>query len=392
MAQKRLIEDLFEKKSKSFPDFGIESMIEALPRLKNPHIHVPAVHVAGTNGKGSVCTKIAKAFELDGCRVGLYTSPHIDSYTERIQINSSPIAEDDFLRHLQYLYKVCGTDFSFFEAMTLVSFLYFRENNVDVAVIETGLGGRKDATTLCCPILSVITSISLDHTELLGDTVEAIAREKAGIIKKGVQVVIGPHVPYNVIHEYAERNNAPLCQVQGEFSDFDQENSQIALQSLSFLSVSDSSSVAAVAVRPQCRFERILRKVDGESPVQVVLDVAHNPDGIARLMQYVDNVFPRTPCVVLFGVCKDKLYESMLKMLPEDFVLVCTQAASERALPAESLAIAAKKAGVYKIYVEKELDKAVSRALCIASTLQAPLIVTGTFYMMGPIRRLLGAT
>jgi dihydrofolate synthase/folylpolyglutamate synthase len=386
-------------------------MMKALSKLQSPHLHLRAIHVAGTNGKGSTCTKIAKAFEVDGFRVGLYTSPHIDSYTERIQINSTLISEPDFLRHLLHVYKECGEDFSFFEIMTLIAFLYFRENSVDIAVMETGIGGRKDATNLCHPVLSIITSISLDHTELLGDTIEAIAREKAGIIKPGVQVVIGPHVPFHIIQEYAQFFKAPLCRVQGDFSDFDDENSQIALKALSFFPVSEESVRAAISVRPMCRFERISNiypfhlknwildgaKTNSSSgmgiaPVEVILDVAHNPEGISRLMRQVSKVFSGCRCVVLLGVCKDKLYENMLKMLPEGVILICTQASSERALSAIALSEAAKKVGTYEIYVEKELEKAVSQALGIASRLQVPLIVTGTFYMMGTVKRFLGTT
>ena len=165
------------------------------------------IHVAGTNGKGSTSFKIAKALELSGLKVGLFVSPHISSFRERIQVNGSIISEEDVSTLLPMIYSACEANdipATFFEIATAMAFKHFEQSNVDVVVLETGFGGRLDSTNIVRPDLSVITSIGLEHTRILGDTIDLIGREKAGIMKKGIPVLVGPNCPQEV-SERSER-------------------------------------------------------------------------------------------------------------------------------------------------------------------------------------------
>ena len=174
---------------------GLTNMQRMLEKLDHPEKKFKSVHVAGTNGKGSTTTKIAKGLEAAGLRVGLYTSPHISCFRERIQINGTLIPESYLEKTLPKLFDVCTQNSiaaTFFELTTALAFCYFADERVDFASIETGLGGRSDATNVIIPEASVITSIALEHTDILGDTLEKITIEKAGIAKPGVPLVIGP--------------------------------------------------------------------------------------------------------------------------------------------------------------------------------------------------------
>ncbi|NGX48908.1 MAG: Folylpolyglutamate synthase, partial [Candidatus Anoxychlamydiales bacterium] len=179
--------------------------------LNNPHIDFKSIHVAGTNGKGSVATKIAKALSLSGYKTALYTSPHITSYEERISVDGKLISKKDvkvLLKKIFKLRKKLKIYLSFFEITTLLAFLYFSKKKVDFAIIETGLGGRLDATNIITPILSIITSIGLDHTNILGDTIDLIAFEKAGIIKPKIPVVIGRKANVEPIIKKAKKSKS----------------------------------------------------------------------------------------------------------------------------------------------------------------------------------------
>lgn len=384
----------FEKNRDVGMRFGLERIVEASAALSFPERGLRCVHVAGTNGKGSICTKLAKAFELSGYRVGLYTSPHISSFRERIQINGENIPCEVVVRLASVIRERCSEELSFFEATTLIALLWYAEQNVDVAILETGLGGRLDATNICCPDLSIISSISLDHTQYLGNTIEAIAREKAGIVKQGVPVVIGPRVPLGPLQEIAQQKKAPLVQVEGTFVDYDEENTAIARKAIQILSDRwkfVETVDGALHVRPFCRFqeisEGIIEKAYGVS-VRVVLDVAHNPDGIAHLLMKARQRFQRDDFVFLLGVSSDKDVLRMASLLqPAAKAVVCTEALSPRALAASKLAQIVRAPCIFQ---EPELEKAFARAVQIAAAHAAPLLVTGTFFLMHSIRQIVG--
>lgn len=186
---------------------GLKNIQQLNQLLGNPIAQFKSIHVAGTNGKGSVVTKIAKGLEEEGFRVGLYTSPHISCFRERIKINGRMIDEASVTSILERIFNVIEQEkiaATFFEITTALAFLYFAKQRVDFAVLETGLGGRLDATNIVTPLLSIITSISLEHVEQLGETIDAIASEKAGIIKPNIPVLIGPCVPVGIIEKFAD--------------------------------------------------------------------------------------------------------------------------------------------------------------------------------------------
>jgi len=277
---------------------GLDAIAKIDASLGYPSRAYPTVHVAGTNGKGSVSTKIAKGLELSGKRVGLFTSPHIRSVTERIQINGVPIPLSD-------LERLSFPGLTFFEKMTIAGFSYFAEQKVDIAVIEVGLGGRLDATNIITPLLSVITSIDFDHMEFLGNTLELIAKEKAGIIKEGVPVVLGPHVK--------PRHCFPKEHWVEATGNYEEENRAVAARALELLGV----KVQGLDALPPCRFQKIGK---------VILDGAHNPAGIKRTLERIERPFA---CLAAFS----KKPEEMAALLHEAEPLIITEIDHERILP-----------------------------------------------------------
>lgn len=260
-----LIEKLFSYPGRKIQSFEAMQLLDR--RLGHPHRAFRSIHVAGTNGKGSVAAKIAAALQLEGRKTALYTSPHISSYRERIRIDGREISDAAAEKLLKRVFAAAeDLPLSFFDLMTALAFLYFAEENVEYASIEVGLGGRLDATNVIQPVLSVITSIGLEHTALLGSTLEEIAREKGGIAKPGVPLVAGPKAALFFPTAIAAPATPEL------FYDF--ENRSIARKALSLLGVSPESIEAGILTRPPCRFERF-----GD----VILDVAHNPDAFRRL-------------------------------------------------------------------------------------------------------------
>ena len=181
---------------------GLENSFALADRVANPHQHLRFIHVAGTNGKGSVCAFLESIYRHGGLRVGLFTSPHLVSFTERIQVNRAPISQQDVTRLTEQLIESLGAEReqwpfrpTFFEFVTILSLVYFQEQKCDLVIWETGLGGRLDATNIVTPLASVITNIQLDHQQWLGNTIVEIAREKAGIIKPSVPVITGATNP-----------------------------------------------------------------------------------------------------------------------------------------------------------------------------------------------------
>jgi len=241
--------------------------------------------------------KVAAGLQAAGFRVGLYTSPHISSYRERIRIDGSMIPEKTVERHLATLFSLAYETLSFFDLLTALAFLYFKEEAVDYAVVEVGLGGRLDATNVINPVLSVITSIAFDHQEILGDTLEKIAKEKEAIAKPGVPFIAGPRAaPF-----YPRAK--PVLPVLGFY---DKENSAIAEAALRQLGVGEAAIAAGIAVRPPCRFERV-----GEA----ILDVAHNPDGFRRLVEALQIHFPREKFHFIAAFSKDKEWQACLDLI-----------------------------------------------------------------------------
>jgi dihydrofolate synthase/folylpolyglutamate synthase len=362
----------------------------------NPEEGLQCIHVAGTNGKGSVCTKMAKAYELSGHTTGLFTSPHISSFRERFQITGESISQEEVVEGITRIRSCCSDDLTFFEITTLLAFLWFQKRHVQMAVLETGLGGRLDATNVCHPQMCVITSISFDHMNYLGNTLESIAMEKAGIVKEGIPVVIGPRVSSDVVCREAKKKSAPVFQVQGVWNDFDAENSAIARQALLLLHMPSKIIEEALRVRPPCRFQEIdteqLSTKWKEIPEAVILDVAHNPDGIQHLLMKAKASYPNSRVCMLLAVSQDKDVKEMIESLCGCVgAVVCTEAPTSRAMPASMLAQMVQQASEdVHVMSASTPEKALCLALEFAATNHHILLVTGTFFCMSAIRQALG--
>lgn len=325
----QLVQRLYQVNRFTAVKLGLENMQHLNDAFGNPASRFEVVHVAGTNGKGSVAFKIAKALERSGYRTGLFVSPHVSCFRERVQVNGELISEQEVCATLSEIFNVSAQlriPATFFELTTMLAFQHFAKQNVDCVVLEAGLGGRLDSTNIVTPALSVITSIGMDHTRILGNSIPEIAREKAGIIKPRVPVVIGPHAPLELMQEHATKQQAPLVQVPLRASfeeDYNAENTAIAREACLQLNALshrgraaselmidlDSKRVAsALESRPPCRFQvvHLVRPNSKERKVSVVLDVAHNPPAIERLVQLLRKRFPSHKYRFVCGFSADK--------------------------------------------------------------------------------------
>jgi len=368
-----ILHDLFQKNQTTKAEYKLEPFQKLLNAIGNPQHRYPTIHIAGTNGKGSVVLKIAAAFEMAGHRTGMYTSPHISCYRERIQINRQMIPENDVILYMEYLNlkaKDLHLQLSFFEFTTALAFLYFADKQVDIAIIETGLGGRLDATNVLNPLMSIITSISLDHTAILGNTLLEIGKEKAGILRPGIPVVVGPSVPLASLG-----NHSPIIQSN------DPSVNAIAKTALEALSWRLPSHVIDEALKlfPPCRFERILR-----NNRTAILDVAHNPASIELLFQKMEQTFPDQAFNAIFGLSKTKDLAGCLHKIPKSCPLIFTESFHDRSFSAEHLFATAQALGFEKIQICKNPYEAAKKHL------GALTLIFGTFFIMRDVRQALG--
>lgn len=352
---------------------GLENTLRLMARVGNPHKALKAIHVAGTNGKGSTSHLMAAALQASGLRVGLFTSPHLVSLTERIRINGVPIPEEtvaafvtdnkDFLDELQP---------SFFETMTALGFWYFVQQGVDIAVIETGLGGRLDSTNVLTPVLSVITNIGLDHTEFLGNTLAKIAREKAGIIKPGVPCVIGESHPQtmNVFLDRAREcgilgdglettdcriwfadqcgylrtcrlRQAPECELKGNYQEHNLQTAYVALKVLQFSNLQSQISNKSISngFAHVCSMTGLRGRWETlqEQPL-VICDTGHNSHGLQYVAQQLREL--TNPHIwIVFGQVNDKDTEVVMRLLPsgERYHYIFTRPDTQRARSAQEM-------------------------------------------------------
>ena len=284
----RFVEKLFTLPGRNIQTFGAMQLHDA--KLGYSHRQFKTIHVAGTNGKGSVCTKIAAVLQNQGYKVGLYTSPHITTFRERIRINGEMIPE---AAAEEILSQVYDANLSFFDVLTALAFVYFSAEKVDYAVIEVGLGGRLDATNVIQPILTIITSIGHDHTALLGNTLEEIAREKGGIIKPGAPLITGasaaPFFP-EAIHVRPE----PYYEL---------ENRSIAHRALIELGIQSEKGLEAM---PPCRFQQV-----GD----LLFDVAHNPPAFVRLIEALQYHYPNRKFPFYLAFSQDKDWKTCVEIV-----------------------------------------------------------------------------
>ncbi len=364
---------------------GLQRTKNLMAKLQEPQNFYETIHVAGTNGKGSVCAMLNEILRQDGRNVGLFTSPHLESYCERISVNGENISEEDFAAQIERV-KNCNVDATHFETLTAAAFDYFKRRQVDIAVIEVGLGGTLDSTNVITPKISVITNIALDHENVLGD-LENIARNKAGIIKPNVPVVTGATgKPLEIIRDIAKKNNAPLYEVttpadvkinlRGEYQKF---NAAIAMQAAKVLGIADDKILAGLErVHWAGRFEMIDTKFG-----KVLIDGAHNPNGAMALRESLDKYFPTGKRTFIFGALADKNFDEMVRILfrADDFVIV-TPPNSKRAAKVETLCETLTSYGIKNIGVEN-LNDALEKFLH-ADGLK---IAAGSLYLIGDVRK-----
>jgi dihydrofolate synthase/folylpolyglutamate synthase len=374
---------------------GLQNMLFLMHALSGPDRAFDVVHVAGTNGKGSVTTMIAQALQLSGKRVGLYTSPHLSSFRERIRINGEKISEKSVQQLLPVVFQSAEqlkTPATFFELTTALALLYFAEQEIDIAVLETGLGGRLDATNVVTPKLSVITSISFDHTTILGDTLEKIAYEKAGIIKQGIPVVLGPKATELGIEAIAQQQKSRCRIVQGDFADYLQENRAVAREALHELqremSLSKEHIEQGLQCLPPCRFEEI--GGDGCSP-KVILDVAHNPDGLQALFAAVKKRYPHHATRVVAGFSEGKDISTCLQLLKQHSKHIhLIDVDHPRLMPVSRLVSLAEREGVAFEQPSGPLNIVLPAILQLASAEHEIILICGSCFIMHEARIAIG--
>ena len=375
---------------------GLETMRASLSQLGNPERQLRFIHIAGTNGKGSVAAMCAAVLAAAGYRTGLYTSPHLVSLCERFQINGLPITEAEVVRLVEKLRPILETQqprpATFFEAVTILALEYFREQQVDVVVWETGLGGRLDATNAVTPLVSVITNVAFDHMQYLGETLEQIAGEKAGIIKPGIPVVTGADgVALTVIRQVCADLRAPLTVVVdgvnrtpllGRHQAGNCAVAEAALRA-SGLDISDTQLRDGLAqTRWPGRFQIVRR-----DPV-VVLDGAHNAAGATSLAGTLREQFAGKRLALVLGVLRDKNYEEMCRILaPLAVTICCTRVNSERSNDPGLLATLCRRANPNaKVEVFQDLAAAY-RAAGVAADV---VVITGSLFLVGEAMNRLG--
>lgn len=399
---------------------GLTNMRALMARLGNPQERLKMVHVAGTNGKGSCCAMIERTLREAGYKTGLYSSPYIETYNERIRIGFEPIAGDKLAALVEKVWphvESCRQDGYFiteFELGTALAFMAFAEEAVDIAIIEVGLGGRLDPTNIITPLVCVVTEVGMDHMHFLGNTIGEIALEKAGVMKPGVPVALGPqqHEALGVLMAAAKGLGVKVI-------DPNATNVRESAQSVTFDVAVGGETIKNLTVSLPGRHQSenvcaalgaldVLRRKGFNLPLdvirramadvhwpgrlerfgRVILDGAHNDPGVRALCLYADAWLEKEKTVLLTGMMADKETEKMTQRLSQRVrCCVTTTPGVPRAMPAGQLAQEFEAHGL-KTYVEDEPERALRRALALAGP-QGTVLCAGSLYLIGEIRTLL---
>ena len=398
---------------------GLGTIRKILAGLDHPQNKFNCIHIAGTNGKGSVASALASILRRGGYTVGLYTSPHLVRFNERIQINNQPISDNDVVDAYQAVKKVHSgnREPTFFEFATAMALYTFGRKSVDWAVIETGMGGRLDATNMINPSLAIITNISLEHREYLGNTLAQIAAEKAGIIKSRLPVITGIRQKnaLSVVTDIARKKSAPLyCfgtdfkvrrNSSGLFSYFGIDNAWRNLQTgmLGNYQVDNAALVlAAVEILNQKHTHLDLAAIQGGlsknrwpgrleiagSKPLIILDGAHNFMAARNLCQYLAQNLSDKKITYIIGILDDKPYKSMLNsLLPVGSRIILTKAKIDRAMPPETLFPIAKRI-LNDVTIIPDVSQAINHALKTASADEV-ICIAGSLYVVGEAKEAL---
>jgi len=398
-------------------DYNLGHMDEVLRQLGNPHLAARAVHIAGTKGKGSVAAMVAQVLTLLGYKTGLYTSPHLHNLRERIAVDGTLISEEQFAELMTelkpYFEAVNVRQLTFFEALTVLAFAYFKKEQAHFQVLEVGLGGRLDATNVAQPEVCVITSISLDHTQILGDSLEKIAYEKGGIIKPGSVVVLSPQEEEvtSVINDICRQQRAKLVQVGKEITwhgvaadfyhqslilegkmgthrltipllgDYQLENTATAIAALEILSSVGFTISAADIAKGLSRVEWPGRFQILEREPLVLVDGAHNVASMKRLVSNINAYFTYKRIFLILGVSCDKdisgIVRELISLSPQ---VIVTQTSHSRAAPPSTVVAEFDKRGI-KSEVSDTVAKGLSRAMSLTGETDV-VCVTGSLFVV----------
>lgn len=415
---------VFHREGKKAFKPGLQHIQFLCNYFDNPEKKLKCLHIAGTNGKGSSSHLIASILQEHGYKVGLYTSPHLKNFTERFKINGVEIPEKWIVDFVQTNKEFIETyQASFFEWTVIMAFLYFQEKNVDFAVIETGLGGRLDSTNIIDPIACLITNISFDHQDILGNTLEEIAGEKAGIIKPNTPVTISEFdtITASIFTSKAEKEHSPilfakkevqiypigsdqnnqLFEVNSSYWDkftiecpllgnYQQHNIQgviawtAQLSQLNIISLEKYKIQQGIAqVVKNTKLKGRFQTLSSKNP-EIIVDTAHNESGIQHVLQQIAQK-EKTNLTIILGMVKDKDVNKILSLLPENASYIFTEINNPRRLPKEELMQLAKNAGKRGILIEN-----VNEAICYVkeNRVNDLVLIFGSTYLVAEINDL----
>ncbi|MDI6742211.1 MAG: folylpolyglutamate synthase/dihydrofolate synthase family protein [Smithella sp.] len=395
--------------------FGLQAIKALLSRLGNPHKSYPTIIIGGTNGKGSTAAMTASILHRAGYRVGLYTSPHLIDVRERIVVNGKKISQRNFGRTIEHVKSAIKNPITYFEFLTAVALAHFQNEQVDIAVLEVGLGGRLDATNVGHPLVSVITNIALDHTAYLGGTLQSIAYEKAGIIKRNSICVTGAKqkTVLDMLEKACRKRRTKLYRLGRDIKIKKQANSLLTYEGLrrevKNLAVplrgdhQQSNAALALATIEICATKGFpvddnaihdgLRKTRWDARMEILqekplflLDGAHNPAGMDSLCRFLKKEFSDKKIIVIFGALADKDYRGMLKkIVPLSQKIILTGLHARRSAPLSAIRDVVCKMGRKPVVVEN-VRQAIQEALKSAGR-QNIICATGSFYLAGEIKQ-----
>jgi len=403
---------------------GLERIKRLVELLDEPHLKYKTVHITGTNGKGSTCAMVSEILRQSGIKTGLYTSPHLYSYTERIQINGVAVSEEVFANcisvvkpFVEQMIEEGMESPTQFEVLTAAAFLCFALNEVEYAVIEVGLGGLLDSTNVVEPEVSVITNVAFEHAQFCGGTLEGIAHHKAGIIKDNVPVVTDAKgMTLEILHEEATKKNTDLFIEDIDFAAGflrDEENKQVISFASQIIGVATEFKLnllgihqirnSALAImtayllsndEERITSEAVKKALSGVkwpgrfeyfcvSDKQMIIDGAHNPAGMSMLRQNLDRYFPGEQRVFLLGILGDKDIDVMIKTLlrPDDVVVATVPDSARSSDPSDWVS----KLNVKYVQIEKDRQQALTKAMGLTQR-DAVLCMTGSLYLIGELR------
>lgn len=414
---------IFSLKATSHKGEPLVAMREILSYVGNPHEKIKTVHLAGSNGKGSTLNALREMLDIAGYRVGAFVSPHLERVNERIMISGVQIKDEQFLAYANTLFSIIeehqnGQYPSFFELMTMIALIHFNEEKVDIALMETGMGGRLDSTNVITPFVSIITTISLEHTAILGDTYAKVAFEKAGIIKRGIPVItaVSNTEALSVIREIAEDNLAPLLvlseeftvsnnRLEGSYQVFNYELGNMFLGNVK-LRMSGAHQVAnaslaltAAIILRSSGFTKLRDDVLREALEKaqwagrfeqfrggIVIDGAHNSEGTASLIETLQAVYPDRHYHFVYAALDDKDHANSIALMDGVAAsMAFTQINLPRAMPADKLAALSK----HEKKLINENWREIVKSIIAKKEEKDILVITGSLYFIAEVRKFL---